>query len=247
MAEASKPTIVSAFDSAAIADAAALIWKGQPVAVPTETVYGLAADAGNGQAVARIFAAKGRPRFNPLIAHVPGIAEADRHAILPPAARILIEAFWPGPLTIVAPRRPDSPVCDLACAGLNTIALRVPAHEVARALLAQVDFPLAAPSANRSERLSTTTAEAAEEEVGVSAALVLDGGACALGLESTIIGFGDTAILLRPGAIPAEAIEALIAQTKEFERAVAVLELRAITFEGSDSLDNPTKALEGKK
>jgi L-threonylcarbamoyladenylate synthase len=193
-----------------IARAAEALRAGALVVVPTETVYGLAGDATNAEAVARIFAAKGRPRFNPLIAHVPGAAEAERHAILPPAARTLIEAFWPGPLTIVAPRRADSPVCDLARAGLSTIALRAPAHETARALLAQVDFPLAAPSANRSERLSTTTAAAAEEEVGASAALVLDGGPCALGLESTIIGFGETAILLRPGAIPAPAIEALI-------------------------------------
>lgn len=194
----------------AVARAAQALCAGELVVVPTETVYGLAADATNAAAVAKIFAAKGRPHFNPLIAHVQGAAEAERHAILPSAARALIEAFWPGPLTIVAPRRADSPVCDLACAGLSTIALRAPAHETARALLAQLDFPLAAPSANRSERLSTTSAEAAEEEVGAAAALVLDGGACALGLESTIIGFGEQATLLRAGAIPAAQIEALI-------------------------------------
>lgn len=194
----------------AIARAAEALRAGALVVVPTETVYGLAADATNAAAVARIFAAKGRPRFNPLIAHVSGVEEAERHAILPGDARALIEAFWPGPLTIVAPRRDTSPVCDLACAGLSTIALRAPAHESARALLAAVPFPLAAPSANRSERLSTTSAAAAAEEVGASAALVLDGGHSALGLESTIIGFGARATLLRPGAIPADAIEALI-------------------------------------
>jgi L-threonylcarbamoyladenylate synthase len=194
----------------AIARAAQALRAGELVVVPTETVYGLAADATNPTAVAKIFAAKGRPHFNPLIAHVLGAAEAERHAVLPSAARALIEAFWPGPLTIVAPRRADSTVCDLACAGLSTIALRAPAHETARALLAQLDFPLAAPSANRSERLSTTSADAAEEEVGAAAALVLDGGACALGLESTIIGFGERATLLRAGAIPAAQIEALI-------------------------------------
>jgi L-threonylcarbamoyladenylate synthase len=194
-----------------LAAAARALETGELVIVPTETVYGIAADATNGLAVAKIFAAKGRPRFNPLIAHVPGREDAARHAQLNRAAETLIEAFWPGPLTIVAPRREDSPLCDLASAGLPTIALRAPAHPVARALLGLVDFPLAAPSANRSGHLSATTAAHADDDLGADVALTLDGGATAYGLESTIVALvDDTPRLLRLGAIPAAEIEELV-------------------------------------
>jgi L-threonylcarbamoyladenylate synthase len=193
-----------------LAAAARALETGGLVIVPTETVYGLAANATDPHAVAKIFAAKGRPQFNPLIAHVPGKDEAAEHAALNADALMLIDAFWPGPLTIVAPRREASPVCDLACAGLATIALRAPAHPAMRALLGLIEFPLAAPSANRSGHLSATTAAHAAEDVGAAAALTLDGGPTTHGLESTIIALVDRPRLLRPGAIPADAIEALI-------------------------------------
>ena len=194
-----------------IVRAAEALRAGDLVAMPTETVYGLAGDATNPKAVARIFETKGRPRFNPLIAHLPSLQEAERHAHLPPAALALAETFWPGPLTIVAPRKADSSVCDLACAGLNSIALRVPAHPIAQALLRACERPLAAPSANRSGRISPTTAAHVREELGDKLAIILDGGPCARGVESTIVGFdtGAVARLLRPGAIARAEIEAL--------------------------------------
>src|SRR5262249_47942613 len=156
-----------------LAAAARALEAGALVIVPTETVYGLAADATNPQAVAKIFAAKGRPHFNPLIAHVPGREEAARHAHLYKSAETLIEAFWPGPLPLGPPRREDRPIAELASAGLPTIALRAPRHPVARALLGLLDFPLAAPSANRSGHLSATAAEHAEEDLGGETALTL--------------------------------------------------------------------------
>lgn len=179
--------------------------------MPTETVYGLAGDATNPQAVAAIYATKGRPRFNPLIAHVSGHEDARRHGVFDPRADALAEAFWPGPLTLVLPRRQDSPVADLACAGLASIALRAPAHPLARALIEAAGRPLAAPSANRSGRLSPTTAEDADAEFG-GAVPTLDGGPSRAGLESTIVALPPDApaALLRPGAIPRAAIEALI-------------------------------------
>lgn len=191
--------------------AAEILRAGGLVVFPTETVYGLGADAANPTAVARIFEAKGRPRFNPLIAHVPGLAEAERHARLHPIARALAERFWPGPLTIVAPRNPDSSVAELACAGLSTIALRAPAHPMARALLAAFGQPIVAPSANRSGHVSATTAQHAAEDLGDCVDLVLDAGPTSIGLESTIIAVGDDGhpVLLRPGAIPREAIESV--------------------------------------
>lgn len=193
-----------------LAAAARALEAGELVIAPTETVYGLAADATNPQAVAKIFAAKGRPQFNPLISHVSGKDEAAEHAELSADARTLADAFWPGPLTIVAPRRETSPICDLACAGLATIALRAPAHPAMRALLGLLEFPLAAPSANRSGHLSATTAAHASEDLGHAAALTLNGGQTTHGLESTIVALVDGPRLLRPGAIPTEAIEALI-------------------------------------
>jgi L-threonylcarbamoyladenylate synthase len=189
--------------------AAEILRAGGLVVFPTETVYGLGGDAANPMAVARIFEAKGRPRFNPLIAHVPGLAEAERHARLHPIARALAERFWPGPLTIVAPREPNSDVAELACAGLSTIALRAPAHPMARALLAAFGKPIVAPSANRSGHVSATTAQHAAEDLGAAVDLVLDAGPTPIGLESTIVAIDDDgrAALLRPGAIARDVIE----------------------------------------
>jgi L-threonylcarbamoyladenylate synthase len=194
----------------AIRDGAAALRAGHLVVFPTETVYGVGADATDGHAVARLFAAKGRPRFNPLIAHVADHGTAERLAVFDDAARRLAGAFWPGPLTLVLPRRPDCPVAQIACAGLDTVALRVPAHPVAQALLRDAKRPVVAPSANRSGRISPTTAAHAAEELGEAVALVLDGGPCAVGLESTIVAVqGGRPILLRPGGIARAAIEAV--------------------------------------
>ncbi len=179
--------------------------------MPTETVYGLAARASDPAAVARLFEAKGRPRFNPLIVHVSDAAHARQIAVLDDRAEALIAAFWPGPLTLVAPYREGSGVCDLARAGLDTVALRAPAHPVARALLEAVGEPLVAPSANRSGRPSPTTFAAATEETGKAAAVALDGGPCALGLESTVVSLLDgPARLLRPGSITRAQIERIV-------------------------------------
>ena len=204
-------TIVAA-NTAAIARAADILRAGGLVAVPTETVYGLAADAANPQAIARVFAAKGRPRFNPLIVHVSDLDEALRHADLHDSAIALAQRFWPGPLTLVAPRRAESSVCDLACAGLTSIALRAPAHPVARDLLAAFGRPFAAPSANRSGRISPTTAAHIEAELGDAIDLILDGGPCAIGVESTIVAIDVAGVgtLLRPGGVPRTEIEAII-------------------------------------
>lgn len=194
-----------------IAAAARILHAGGLVVFPTETVYGVGADATNPRAVAGIFAAKGRPQFNPLISHVLDVAEAEKHAELHPNARALIEAFWPGPLTIVVQRRPESSVAELACAGLSTIALRSPSHPVARELLAEFGKPIVAPSANRSGHVSATTAAHAGADIGAAVDLVLDGGPSDIGLESTIVAIDaqGRATLLRPGAIGREAIEVI--------------------------------------
>lgn len=190
------------FGPEAIAEAAALVRAGQPVAVPTETVYGLAADATNGEAVARIFAAKGRPVFNPLIVHVSGTAQAMQLGRFDALAHELAEAHWPGPLTLVVPRLADTPIASLATAGLDTIALRAPAHPAMRALIEAADRPLAAPSANRSGRISPTRAEHVMESLGGRIALVIDAGPTGHGLESTIVAVADgKARLLRPGPV----------------------------------------------
>ena len=182
--------------------AAAILRAGGLVALPTETVYGLAADATNGEAVARIFQVKGRPRFNPLICHVTDGEAARRVVDVPLAAEELIEAFWPGPLTLVLPRLPDAPISDLVTAGLDTLAVRAPAHSVARQLLYAVDRPLAAPSANPSGTVSPTTAGHVADGLGDRVDLILDGGPCGIGLESTIVAVtDDTLVLLRPGSI----------------------------------------------
>lgn len=191
--------------------AAAVLRAGGLVIFPTETVYGVGCDATNAAAVARLYAAKGRPHFNPLIAHVLDLAAAEGEAVLHPVARSLAERFWPGPLSLVAPRRAQSSVAELACAGLATIALRAPAHPVARALLAAFGKPITAPSANRSGRVSATTAAHAAEELGADAGAVLDAGASPIGLESTIVSVdaAGAATLLRVGAITREQIEAV--------------------------------------
>ncbi len=182
-------------------------------------MYGLAADAADPLAVAAVYAAKGRPGFNPLIAHVTDVAGARRIAVLDSRAEALAAAFWPGPLTIVAPVRDPAAVCDLARAGLDTVAVRVPGHRLSRALLEAFDGPVVAPSANRSGRPSPTTFADAVDETGTAAAEALDGGPCAVGLESTVIALlpDAPARLLRPGAVTRMQIEALIGPLAEAE------------------------------
>ncbi|MBA2127292.1 threonylcarbamoyl-AMP synthase [Hyphomicrobium methylovorum] len=193
------------------AEAGNLIRAGALVAFATETVYGLGADATNGEAVARIYETKGRPTFNPLIVHVLGIEQAVIIGTFSPVARMLTEAFWPGPLTLVVPRLETTTVTELVSAGLPTVAIRAPAHPLARALLKEAHRPIAAPSANRSGRVSPTRAEHVASDLGDKIALILDGGPASVGLESTVIGFvNDRPVLLRPGAIAAEAIEDVI-------------------------------------
>jgi L-threonylcarbamoyladenylate synthase len=202
--------IFPASETNAIDRAAQILRSGGLVAMPTETVYGLAADAGNADAVARLYEAKGRPRFNPLIAHVATVKMAQTLAQFSPLASSLANAFWPGPLTLVLPKRPDAPVCDLANAGLDTIALRMPQHAAARALLTTFNAPLVAPSANRSGHVSPTRASHVAEGLGDRIDLILDGGACPVGLESTVIAIeGDQATLLRPGGMERDMIEAI--------------------------------------
>ncbi len=195
----------------AIARGGALIRQGRLVAFPTETVYGLGADATNDQAVASIFEAKGRPTFNPLIVHVTGREEAAAHARFTPEADALARAFWPGGITLVLPRLATTPISLLVSAGLDTVALRAPAHEIAQSLIRAAGRPIAAPSANASGEVSPTRAEHVMASLGHSdlLSLILDGGQCPLGLESTVIGFPDSAAptLLRPGAVPREEIE----------------------------------------
>ncbi|MGQ3071768.1 MAG: L-threonylcarbamoyladenylate synthase, partial [Ferrovibrionaceae bacterium] len=206
-----------------LAAAAAHLRAGRLVAFPTETVYGLGADATNPAAVAAIYAAKGRPDFNPLIVHVPDLAAAGAIARLDGRAERLAAAFWPGALTMVLPLREDAGIAPRVTAGLDTIALRIPAHPLARALLAAVGRPLAGPSANPSGRVSPTTAAHVRDGLGDKVAMILDGGACPVGLESTIVGLaGEPARLLRPGGVPAEAIEALIGRLERPAGGVAV-------------------------
>ncbi len=191
--------------------AAKLIQEGELVAFPTETVYGLGGDAGNDRAIAAIFAAKERPSFNPLIVHVATLSQAALHAELPPAAVALARRFWPGPLTLVLKRRPDCAISRLASAGMDSLALRVPDHPVARALLVIGQRPIAAPSANRSGRLSPTLAAHVAADLGDRIAAIIDGGPCRIGLESSVVSLiADPPLLLRPGAItPAMLTECL--------------------------------------
>jgi L-threonylcarbamoyladenylate synthase len=197
--------------SAEIDRAAEILRAGGLVVFPTETVYGLGCDATNPHAIAKVYDAKGRPRFNPLIAHVRDVKAAEAQGVFDERARALATRFWPGPLTLVLKRRPECEVAELACAGLDTIALRAPAHPMAQALLTTFGKPIAAPSANRSGHVSATTAEHARADLGDRVDLILDGGPCQHGLESTIVALQETcpALLLRTGAIPREAIEAI--------------------------------------
>lgn len=203
------PPILNA--ESAIERAAAALARGELVGMPTETVYGLAADAGNPDAIARVYAVKGRPSFNPLIAHVADRDAAMQEGVFDDRALALAESFWPGPLTLVLPVASTAVTCELARAGLDSIALRVPGHTLAQSLLLAHGGPLAAPSANPSGKLSPTTAEDVAAAFGDEVAMVIDGGACSAGIESTIVSLlpGEPARVLRPGAISREALEAL--------------------------------------
>ena len=195
---------------AAIAEAARALAAGGLVAFPTETVYGLGADAGNGEAIARLYAAKGRPAFNPLIAHVASAAAARKLARFDTAAERLAAAFWPGPLTLVLPKAADCPVAALATAGLDSVAVRLPQHPVAQQLLRAFGGPVVAPSANRSGHVSPTTAAHVLADLGGRIDLIVDGGATPVGLESTIVACIGDPVLLRPGGVPRAAIERVL-------------------------------------
>ncbi|MBC2884549.1 threonylcarbamoyl-AMP synthase [Ochrobactrum sp. CM-21-5] len=202
------------FDDGAVLRAVDVLRRGGLVAIPTETVYGLAADAANGEGVAGIFAAKGRPQFNPLIAHVSGIDMAERYVVFDPVSRKLAQTFWPGPLTIVLPLKDkqdtERPIHPLVTAGLATLAIRMP-HGRVQDVIRGLDSPVAAPSANTSGRISPTSAEAVAGDLGDKLDLILDAGPCGVGVESTIVKVeGDTVRLLRPGGLAAEEIEETI-------------------------------------
>ena len=204
-----KTQILPAGD-AATAAAARCLAAGGLVGFPTETVYGLGADATNPEAVARLYQAKGRPSFNPLIAHVSELAAARRIGHFDAQATALAEAFWPGPLTLVLPKTADCAVADLATAGLDTVAIRIPAHGVARDILRAFGGPVVAPSANLSGHVSPTTAAHVQGDLAGRIDLIIDGGAVAVGVESTIVGCFETPMLLRPGGLPREAIERVL-------------------------------------
>ena len=205
-------SLIRSADAAGVAEAARRLRAGQLVAVPTETVYGLAARADRAEAVAAIYRAKGRPDFNPLIVHVAGIEQAEAVALLDERAHLLARHFWPGPLTVVLPLREGAGIAPAVTAGLPTIAVRMPAHPVMRAVLAQAGLPLAAPSANRSGGVSPTEAGHVARSLGDAAGMVLDGGACVKGLESTIVALRADGSwqLLRPGPITEGEIAALL-------------------------------------
>src|ERR1700678_2446444 len=195
---------------AAMAAAARCLAEGGLVGFPTETVYGLGADAANPAAIARLYQAKGRPSFNPLIAHVGDLKEARRIGVFDAQATALAEAFWPGPLTLVLPRTRDCAVADLATAGLDTVAIRVPAHPVALEILRAFNRPVVAPSANLSGHVSPTTAAHVQSDLAGRIDLIVDGGAVAVGVESTIIGCFGKPMLLRPGGLPRGEIERVL-------------------------------------
>jgi L-threonylcarbamoyladenylate synthase len=198
-------------DDAAITAAMELLRSGQIVAIPTETVYGLAADASNADAVAKIYAAKGRPDFNPLIVHVADQSAAENLAEFSPMAHQLAQAFWPGPLTLVLPLRPDADIAGAVTAGLPTIALRCPAHPVMQALLKKTGLNIAAPSANKSGGISPTRAEHVLAGLGGAVPMILDGGPCSAGLESTIVAVRDNGWqILRPGPVTSAEIERVL-------------------------------------
>lgn len=207
-------TQILAADDAGITCAAELLSAGQLVALPTETVYGLGGDARNDRAVAQIYQAKGRPSFNPLIAHVADIETAEKYVHFNEMAYEVARAFWPGPITLVLPLREDAGISPLVTAGLATLAVRIPAHPVARRLLRAFGGPVAAPSANPSGRVSPTRAQHVADGLSGRIAAVIDGGACAVGVESTILGLAhspkEAPLLLRPGGVATEDIEALL-------------------------------------
>ncbi len=203
-------------DAAGVAAAADILARGGLVAMPTETVYGLGGDARDGQAVARIYQAKGRPSFNPLIAHVASVEAAQKLTVWGPEAEALGQAFWPGPLTMVLPLRPDAGLSSLVTAGLETVAVRVPAHPVAQQILHSFGAPVAAPSANPSGRLSPTSAAHVMTGLNGQIDAVVDGGDCAVGVESTIVGLAAKAPqLLRPGGVAQDQIEAVLGKALE--------------------------------
>jgi L-threonylcarbamoyladenylate synthase len=209
------PQIVDMGDPAqaetGLAAAAAALRRGGLVGMPTETVYGLAADARSDRAVAAVFAAKGRPRLNPLIVHVPTLEAAEAIAVFSPEARRLARAFWPGALTLVLKQRPEAGISALATAGLDTVAVRVPAHPVAQALLRSSGLALAAPSANRSGHVSPTTASHVAADLGPAVSMILDAGPTGIGLESTVVGLaGEKPLLLRPGGVQRADIERVL-------------------------------------
>lgn len=200
-------------DTDGLERAAAHIQSGGLIAFPTETVYGLGANALDDTAVARIYAAKGRPSFNPLIIHVPSMAIAEKYVVFSAVARQLTDIFWPGALTLVLPRTADCAISKLASAGLDTLAIRIPGHRLALQFLTECDRPLAAPSANPSGGISPTTAQHVITGLGDAISGVLDGGACPVGVESTVVGFeNNTPVLLRPGGITKEALEAAVGE-----------------------------------
>ena len=209
---ATHPPLIRPADAAAVAEAASRLRAGLLVAIPTETVYGLAARADRAEAVAAIYRAKGRPDFNPLIVHVASLEQAEALALFDERARLLARHFWPGPLTMVLPLREGAGIAPAVTAGLPTVALRMPAHPTMRAVLAETGLPLAAPSANRSGGVSPTEARHVAQSLGAAAGLVLDGGACAQGLESTIVALraDGTWQLLRPGPIEEARLAALL-------------------------------------
>jgi L-threonylcarbamoyladenylate synthase len=203
-------TRVAPADATALADAARCLAHGGLVAFPTETVYGIGADATNGTAIARLYAAKGRPSFNPLIAHVSDIAAARRLAEFDAAAERLAKAFWPGPLTLVLRKRSTCPVAELATAGLDSIAVRVPSHPVAQGILQRLGRPVVAPSANRSGHVSPTTAQHVLADLGGRIDLIVDGGPTPVGVESTIVACLGPPLLLRPGGVPRSEVERVL-------------------------------------
>ena len=213
---ATPPSHIRVPNDATLADAVERLGAGQLVAFPTETVYGLGADATRDDAVAGIFEAKDRPQFNPLIVHLADGADAALHVVVDTRARRLAERFWPGPLTLVLPRRSDCTVSLLCSAGLDSLGIRVPGHPVARSLLSRFGRPLAAPSANRSGQVSPTTADHVAQSLGSRIGLILDGGPCPVGLESTVLDLTTPRpVLLRPGSITAEEIAELIGPLAE--------------------------------
>ena len=212
----SAPNPREAVQEPGLAEAVARLCRGELVALPTETVYGLAADAADERAVAAIFAAKGRPNFNPLIVHYADAADARRDVTFSQTADVLARRFWPGPLTLVLPRAADCRISLLASAGLDTVAVRVPDHEVARAAITAAGHPLAAPSANTSGAVSPTSAAHVAESLGGKISLILDGGPCRVGVESTVIDLTTTPpAILRPGGLAREEIEAAIGPVTE--------------------------------